>query len=480
MAHKKVKFQTLQRFDLKDAEVLQSGVDDKLGAALKALDPWGTSTFRNGGPVNKITVQGVSNGVVTFGPMKVITAEADNIIELTQDDVNNGLSQIDISSLHNSYITQANQGLSVNGIHFYAYPLIEDTDVEQREFFSVIDNRQETRTVVTRTRSRLTLFALINNSSYSVADSNGKLPIYLGHVKASNISLTNTNSPFNPTSFLSSNYFDSLYGQGEDWDDTGLPNAGERSDFPGTDNLSTGNTYSGLSLILKRIERQLNRIVSYGSADTDQTLVLPLNSKPQFSLQGLNQKLVSLLGTADSERQALDNKHSVAQATYFYNQSSGIFNWSFSVDNDRNDFDIGLEHDYFYAQARGETLNRSITLFNNIFAQQETLSTLVITLPESLAGKKIVRVDVIPVCATGDTTSIEKTDLNAVRFSKTGDSSTYENFNLVKEEQWLDVQGNSKTGQAIMIRMLPFTKFANTNGDVRFGINISVTIDTRS
>lgn len=475
--HKKVKFSTLQRFDLKDANELQQGIDGKVSTLSSALSPWGLSSLRRGGPLDKVSVQGVSNGIVTFGPMKLVTSETDDVIEMTQDDVDNGLTQIDISAIYNSYVTQVNQGIGLTGIYFYAYPVTEDTDVEVRNFYNVIDDAVESRSVATRSQTKASITANLA-SSFFLPDVSGNRPIYLGHVDADDISLTNSNSPFNPTNFKSYNHFSPLYGDDSDWDDTALPNAGERVDFPGTDNLTDGNSFSALSLVFKRLERQLNRIVSYGSADPSGTLVLPLNLKPQFSLQGLNQKLVELIALQSNERSALDDKHSVANITYFFNRSSGLGSYSFASVDDENDFVVYGRLDFDLARNEFSQTTANIENWVSDEAKQHTYSSLVIVLPSALIDKKIKRVDVSTVSATGTITNLSRSNISSIRYSKTGDSSTWENFNYVKNETYVDDDGTSIEVPAILIKLDPLSTF--TDDDVRFGVNISITVDTRS
>lgn len=486
MAHKKVKFQTLQRFDLKDAEVLQSGVDDKLGTSLKALNVYNTSSLRHGGPIDKVTVRSVASGVVTFGPIKVLNADANDVIELTQDDVDNGLTQLDISALYQSYISQRNGGIGTTAIHFYAYPLVEDTDVEQREFFSVINNVQETRNVVTRSRTRLTFFALINNSSYYIADENGNQPIYLGKVLDANISSTNSQSPFTPNSFISSNYFKEIYAEGEDWDDTGFPNAGERVDFSGFDNLSDGNTYTGLMLAFKRLERQLNRIVSYGEFDDRDTTVLPLNSKPQYSLQGLNRKVLDLYAQSVITSDSIRNENATSTIFVTYNRSSGISQTNFIQDTASNDFTLTGHLNWALALANGTaSVGDDFGDLDEIPGAMGDLCTSpVIELPSHLLGKRIVNINVELInpgiednalSANGD---LDAFGLNWCRIITNNAQNIVSEGLLVRNETWSDNNGDETTAPAILLKLGPELLYQQNN--TRFMVKVTITIDVRS
>jgi hypothetical protein len=486
MAHKKIKFSTLQRLDLKDANELQQGVLDRVSTLVKSIDVNNGSTLKQGGVLTKQTVQGVTNGIVTFGPVKAVTAEGDDVISLSQDDVDSGLTQLDISAIFSTYVAQINNGVDLSGIYFYAYPLEEDTDVESREFYNTIESSAESRNVSTRSRKRLTFFALIDNSSYSVADSNGKQPIYLGKVLHDDLILTNTSSPFISSNFKSGNYFDSLWGQGEDWDDTSYTNAGERVDFSGEDNLSDGNSFSGLKLIFKRLERQLNRIVSYGSADSDDTILLPLNYPPQFSLQGLNEKFVRLIGTQSTNTTNLENKFSTATVIYTYNRSSGLSSYFFAQDAATQDFAVTGDLNWALALENG-TASAGDTfgdLDDDANAMGDLCTSLVFQLPSSLLGKRIISINVQTInpgisenllSVAGD---LSGNDIYNTRILTNNSSNTYNEYGLVRNETWKDNNGVDQSGPALLFKVGPEINFQNDNR--RFGIQFTFTIDNRS
>lgn len=485
MAHKKIKFSTLQRLDLKDANELQQGVLDRVSTLVKSVDVNNGSTLKQGGVLNKQTVQGVTNGIVTFGPVSAITAEGDDVISLSQDDVDSGLTQLDINAIFSTYVAQINNGVDLGGIYFYAYPLEEDTDVESREFYNTIESSPESRNVPTRSRKRLTFFALIDNSSYSVSDSNGKQPIYLGNVLHDDLILTNTSSPFISSNFKSGNYYDSLFGKGEDWDDTAYTNAGERADFSGQDNLSDGNSFSGLKLIFKRLERQLNRIVSYGSADSDDTTLLPLNYPPQFSLQGLNQKLVSLIANQEADTLELFNKFSTATVVFMYNRSGGISSYFFGQDTSTQDFTVTGDLNWALALENGTASagDEFGDLDQDAAAMGDLCTSLVFQLPTSLLGKKIVSISTQTInpgisdnllSVAGD---LSGNDVYNTRILTNNSQNTYNEFNLIRNETWKDNNGDDQTGPALLFKIGPENNFQS---DKRFGIQFTFTIDNRS
>lgn len=296
---KKILFQTLQRLDLEDANELQQGVLDKVENVITSLRPFRSNSQRVGAPAKTVTVQGVTNGIVTFDTFSVISAE-DNIFSFDSTDVSNGLTQCDITETISEYNTNIANGENITGIYFYAYPNIEDGETENREFFSVIDDAPITQSVSTRKLNKLTYFANFD-PSYLVEDSNGNRPIKLGYVVSGNIIGSNVGSPFLTSSFISYNYFDAAYGDGQNFDDNSLPNVvnnrhtSESTDFNPAD-LING---IGLNSPFRRMERQLQRIMSFGTSDDTTTDLINVLGKPLYSLQGLKKEIEKIEETAN-------------------------------------------------------------------------------------------------------------------------------------------------------------------------------------
>lgn len=278
---KKILFETLQRFDLKDANELQEGVLEKLKCLAQGLNINLTEAIPKGAPLSRVTLYGVTDGVVRFKPMTLLTAEHD-ILCFDEGDADNGILQVDISATYADWLNSQN-----TGIYFYAYPQYEDGDTENREFYSVIDNAPTTRQINTRRLSGITFFANLS-SVYNVQNEDGYYPIYIGYVKQEDISTTNSSSPFNPTTEWNAiGYFDSVVDWGDDTDEVDLPNvANNRDDAVGGFPIGQLNG-KGLSTPFHKIEKQLARIVSYGTNDSETTLLLGHQAKPQYSLQGL-------------------------------------------------------------------------------------------------------------------------------------------------------------------------------------------------
>ena len=396
--HKKIKFQTLQRFDLTDAEELQSGVDAKLSTTLKALDPW-IGNFRQGAPLTKVSViSSDSSKIITFGPMKLINGEYDDIIEINQDDIDEGLASIDISSFFSSYNSARNNGTIMPGMYFYAYPLIEDSDTESRQFYNIIEESITSRSVATRSRTRIRILALAN-SSFSALDANGKYPILLGYVKDANVLSSAGGSAFLPSNFISNTFTQSFYGESMDFDDTGLTNAGERVDFTGIDNLSNANTYQNFKLVFERLRRQLNRIVSYGEFDLDETQTLPIDSKPEYSLQGLKALINDLDDNTDATIQNVQTEALEELRIYYAletEDTGSAVTWStieLYTSPVRSDVEI-FRNFRFYAQ-NGGTPGTTITS-GDMSATEESaiLRNLVISLPETYSNKYIAGIHI--------------------------------------------------------------------------------------
>jgi len=287
---KKILFETLQRFDLKDANELQQGVLSKLEGLANGLNWQSSQAIPQGGPLSVIRCVGVSNGVARFNPMVLLTAEND-VLVFDSTDQDDARLQVDLNSTYADWLNTT----QTERIYFYAYPSFEEGDTENREFFSLIDNAPTTRSMNTRLRSNITFVANLD-ASFNIRNDAGLYPIRIGYVEAADISNANSSSPFNPTNFKSSSYFDGTYNIFE-FDDSTLPNvANNRDDAVG--GFPTSRTEGlGAYTPWKKMERQLNRIVSYGTSDATDTTLLGLNARPAHSLQGLKKLIDNNVST---------------------------------------------------------------------------------------------------------------------------------------------------------------------------------------
>ena len=281
---KKILFETLQRFDLKDANELQQGVLDKLEGLANGLNWQLSQAIPAGGPLSRITCVGVTNGVARFSPMVLLTAEHD-VLVFDSDDQDDARLQADLSSTYATWLDTDR----TSAIYFYAYPSYEEGDTENREFFSLIDNAPSTRPINTRAHLNIEFFSSLD-ASLNLPNAAGYLPIRIGYVDAADILTNNATSPFIPTNFKSKSYFDNTINI-FDYDDSDLPNiANSRDDAVG--GFPTSRTEGlGLYTPFKKIEKQLQRIISYGTADDTGTVLVPNNSRPMYSLQGLSRRI---------------------------------------------------------------------------------------------------------------------------------------------------------------------------------------------
>ena len=281
---KKILFETLQRFDLKDANELQQGVLSKLEGLANGLNWQLSQALPKGGPLSVIRCVGVSNGIARFSPMVLLTAEHD-VLVFDSTDQDDARLQVDMSATYADWQSTDQTG----NIYFYAYPQYEEGDTENREFFSLVDNAPTSRVMNTRRLSNITFVANLD-SAFNIQNDEGYYPISIGYVEATHILANNATSPFIPTNFKSKGYFDSTINI-LDYDDSDLPNiANSRDDLVG--GFPTSRTEGlGLYTPFKKIEKQLQRIISYGTADDAETVLITNNSRPLYSLQGLSKRI---------------------------------------------------------------------------------------------------------------------------------------------------------------------------------------------
>ena len=85
-----------------------------------------------------VSFSGNSNGeLIPSGPFAVIT-NTDDIIVITQEDIDAGLCTWDYTTVYAAYQDGVRTGSNPTGVYFYAYPVYENTDVENREFYSLM------------------------------------------------------------------------------------------------------------------------------------------------------------------------------------------------------------------------------------------------------------------------------------------------------------------------------------------------------
>lgn len=308
---KTINFETLQRFDLKDAMDLQGGVIEKYDELIKAMNPELNDTVNTGYPFAPVTMQGLSNGILTFNPMLVITGNGD-FIGYNSDDVAAGLTQIDISAIYNQWLGLANTWADPAnpteaelardpGIYIYAYEAYSNTDSETRDFWSVLDGTAIQRVISTRRSASLNFFASLDQS-YNVADANGNYPIRIGYIPSEYISLTNSSSPWTGSRWRSYLVWDQMFDPGGVYSgDNSNPNSAELTDTVTkdlNDTSSLGNGWgsngSGFGRTFLKIQRWMDRIVQNGTSDPTGTEIIGSGETmvpPKYSLQGLDKRI---------------------------------------------------------------------------------------------------------------------------------------------------------------------------------------------
>lgn len=392
---KKILFETLQRFDLKDANELQQGVINKIKSLANSVNTNRSTSLPQGGPTSVITCLGVSSGIARFSAMELLTAEND-VLSFDQADIDNALLQVDMSAAYATHQTLVTGGADPGGIYFYAYPVYENTDSESREFYSLVDNAPTNRVINTRKQSSITFFANVA-AQYNIQNSEGYYPIRIGHVATADILTGNSASPFIFSNFKSASYYDYTYNITE-YDDTTLPNiANSRDDAVG--GISTARTEGlGFNTPFKKLERQLNRIVSYGVSDSQATTVLAHNSRPIKSLQGLTYDI----GEVSSSNIKNSNKIKRASATIVYDFTAATPSVT-QIYSDRNEItSFAVALDYTWCDTNDSDAN-TVASSKNVFSssggytslqRKQILSRVIVSMDNSYAGYDIRNISV--------------------------------------------------------------------------------------
>jgi len=384
---KKILFETLQRFDLKDANELQQGVLNKLKSFANSVNTNRASSIPQGGPTSVITCLGVVDGVARFSSMELLTVEND-VLSFDQTDIDNALLQVDLSAAYATHQTLVAGNADPGGIYFYAYPKYENTDSESREFFSLVDNAPTNRVINTRQQSSIEFIAN-TASAFNVQNSEGYYPIRIGHVATADISTSNSGSPFIPSKFKSASYYDTTYPQIE-FDDSTLPNIANNRDAAVGGYSTTRTEGLGFNTPFKKLERQLNRIVSYGESDSQATSLLAYNARPAKSLQGLTYEI----GEVSSSNIKNSNKIKRASGTivYDFTGSSPVVTMVYDDRNEIADFNVAL--DYSWADefdSDPNTVAPSKNAFSNsggytVLQRKQIFSRVIVSMNNSFAG----------------------------------------------------------------------------------------------
>ncbi len=480
---KKIKFYTLERFNLTDANELQQGVLDKIKVLTELFKDNSASSDLQSGPVVSPTIQNYATaGVAAFGPLKVLTSKND-IIELTQTDVDNGLSQCtNLPAIYADFLTAAAASTEPDGIYFYAYPIYEDSDIENRDFYSIIDDDVVNQSVATRNRARLNIFASLD-SSYLIENANAERPIYLGYVPKAKIKgpthensgsrTPNAASPFVPSTFLPYTHFTNSFDASGNYDDEDGGIANENNGRNASVGQNLQNILSGsrgpLRVVFDKIKRNLDRIKSFGEDDPVDTDLLGPNERPKYSLQGLKKIIENEV--ADLNTSITNNlTESLTEVRLYYGIKKSGGDYTLLKWSDPNVVAYQLYNNYKnYVDSVGSIPNTAINDMANAIQKSATLRNLVISLPPTFSSKYIagLSVNMISNTASADFFS---TDFDV-------DSSVGKTPSFVRLIRDLDFQANLTTTKDLVSHpgIITVTNQDHTTFDTDAGIEILLT-----
>lgn len=443
---KKIKFYTLERFNLTDANELQSGVLDKLKALTGLFKDNVAPSDLQSGPIASPTIQNYATaGVPKFGPLKVLTSKND-VIELTQSDVDNGFTQVtNMPAVYADFLTLNAAGQTPDGIYFYAYPVYEDSDIENRDFYSIIDDAVVNQSVATRNRARLNIFAS-NDASYLV-EVGGERPIYLGFVPKGKLrgptndagsTTVNSASPFLPSHFKPYTHFGKSFDSAGNYNDEDGGIANEANDRHLTvdqnlQNIEPGNR-APIRVVLDKIKRNFDRIKSFGEDDPTDTDLLGPNERPKYSLQGLKKIIENEVTTLNNSIDDLQTETLNEIRLYYAIKKTDATTYQISKWTDPNVVAYQLYNNYEkYAASVGAIPGTAINSFSSPVDQQAVLRHLVISLPPAFASKYIASLNVNMITA----------DYNGALFGEAYDLDGIENtVGYIRRLKDLDFQSN--------------------------------------
>jgi hypothetical protein len=453
---KKIKFYTLERFNLTDANELQSGVLDKIKALTGLFKDNTAASDLQSGPIEAPTIQNYATaGVPNFGPLKVITSKND-VIELTQTDVDNGFAQVtNFPAVYADFLTLHAGGETPDAIYFYAYPIYEDSDVESRDFYSIIDDAVVNQSVATRNRARLNLFAS-NDASYLV-EVGGEKPIYLGYVPKGKLrgptndagsTTVNSATPFLPSHFKPYTHFGKAFDAAGNYNDedggiTNEDNGRHLTVEQNLQNIEPGNR-GPLRLVFDKIKRNFDRIKSFGEDDPVDTDLLGPNERPKYSLQGLKKIIENEVATLNSTISDNQTETLTEVRLYYAVKKTGTQTYQVSKWTDPTVVAYALYNNYEkYAASIGAVHNTAINDMSNPVDQHATLRHLVISLPPAFVTKYIAGLNVNMI--------VNSFDVTDPLFGAAYDFDGFENsVNYVRRLKDLDFQSNLATTKPLV------------------------------
>lgn len=301
---KQIKFSSLQRFDLNDANDLQGLVDDQLTLQNYGLKGGNTESTLNGGmilsPFACTSVGAGSSSGTAFFTLQQFTFMLPNgeVVEH-----NEPATTISYSTLRSAAISA---GAAKIGYLWGNYNL-ENIEQENREFWSSIDEATYNQNVYTRTQKSPTF--IVTTTSGQPAAIEGRLWTRLAYV------ITNSSGVVVATSSVTQ--YNEM--------------AGMQYYKPLEVTSSTTSRRFGLGTYWNNIEEMFYKIITSGSADDSGKTTLARGANPQYSLQGLKREIdkkatIGVIATAKIILQVSDGGSYTAFSNYYADQGFGVSN----------------------------------------------------------------------------------------------------------------------------------------------------------
>ena len=267
---KQIKFSSLQRFDLNDANDLQGLVDQQLKLENYGFKGGLQTTAQTGGMILSpfsCTAVGVANGGLNDANAYITLAQFSfmlpngEVVEHTD-----AAETISYVSLKNAAIT-ANAART--GYLWGNYNLVNIAE-ESRKFYSSLDEAEYNQNTFTRTEKQATF--VITTTSGQPAAISGRLWIRLATV-----SVTSSGGVFKVVNTGAVKQYNELPGM--------------LNYKPLEISLNTSSTRFGLGAYWDNIEEMFSKIISNGSADDANKTAIPKGGFPIYSLQGLKREI---------------------------------------------------------------------------------------------------------------------------------------------------------------------------------------------
>jgi hypothetical protein len=264
---KQIKFSSLQRFNLEDAQDLQGLVDEQL-----TLENYGlkggtkTLTLTGGMILSPFSVNSVGAG--TSSPTAWIALNPFNFMLPNGEVVEHTNTALQIS-----YSTLRSDAISANAARTgYLWGNYNDVDTENeaREFWDALSEAEVVQNVNTRTVKTPTF--VITTTSGQPAAIGGRL-----WTRLATVSVTSSGGTFKVVNTSAVKQFNEMPGM--------------QYYKPLEVSSTTSSTRFGLGPYWNNIEEMFYKIITNGSADDANKTALGYGANPQYSLQGLKREI---------------------------------------------------------------------------------------------------------------------------------------------------------------------------------------------